>query len=48
VRDTFTYTRGHHSLKFGGEVMLQKDVQDTLLNNYGPIHLMALRRRTAP
>ncbi len=35
VRDTFTYTRGHHSLKFGGEVMLQKDVQDTLLNNYG-------------
>jgi len=35
VRDTFTYTHGHHSLKFGGEVMLQKDVQDTLLNNYG-------------
>lgn len=35
VRDTFTYTRGHHSFKFGGEVTLQKDVQDTLLNNYG-------------
>ena len=35
VRDTFNYTRGHHSLKFGGEVMLQKDIQDTLLNNYG-------------
>ena len=35
LRDTFTYTRGHHSFKFGGEVMLQKDIQDTLLNNYG-------------
>jgi len=35
VRDTFTYTRGHHSFKFGGEVTLQKDIQDTLLNNYG-------------
>jgi len=35
VRDTFSYTRGHHALKFGGEVTLQKDVQDTLLNNYG-------------
>ena len=35
LRDTFSYTRGHHSLKFGGEVLLQKDIQDTLLNNYG-------------
>jgi len=35
VRDTFTYTHGHHSFKLGGEVTLQKDVQDTLLNNYG-------------
>jgi hypothetical protein len=35
VRDTFSYSRGHHALKFGGEVTLQKDVQDTLLNNYG-------------
>jgi len=35
VRDSFTYSRGRHSLKFGGEVTLQKDIQDTLLNNYG-------------
>jgi hypothetical protein len=35
VRDTFSYTRGRHALKFGGEVTLQKDIQDTLLNNYG-------------
>ena len=35
LRDTFSYTRGRHAMKFGGEVILQKDVQDTLLNNYG-------------
>ena len=35
VRDSFSYSRGRHSLKFGGEVTLQKDIQDTLLNNYG-------------
>jgi len=35
VRDTFSYTRGKHSLKFGGDAALQKDIQDTLLNNYG-------------
>ena len=35
VRDTLSYTRGKHAFKFGGDVTLQKDVQDTLLNNYG-------------
>jgi carboxypeptidase family protein len=35
LRDTFSYTRGKHAFKFGGEGTLQKDVQDTLLNNYG-------------
>ncbi len=35
VRDTFSYTHGRHALKFGGEASLDKDVQDTLLNNYG-------------
>src|ERR1700687_2015180 len=34
VRDALSYTRGRHALKFGGEVSLQKDIQDTLLNNY--------------
>lgn len=35
VRDVFSWTRGNHSLKLGGEVSLNKDIQETLLNNYG-------------
>jgi hypothetical protein len=35
VRDVFSLTRGRHSLQFGGEQSLNKDIQQTLLNNYG-------------
>lgn len=35
VRDVFSWNVGRHSLKIGGEVSLNKDIQDTLLNNYG-------------
>jgi outer membrane receptor protein involved in Fe transport len=35
VRDVFSWIKGRHSLKFGGEFSLNKDIQDTLLNNYG-------------
>ena len=35
TRDVFSYTRGRHTLKFGGELALDKDIQQTLLNNYG-------------
>ncbi len=35
ARDTFSYTRGKHAFKFGGELSLDKDIQQTLLNNYG-------------
>src|SRR5215469_11869688 len=35
ARDTFSYNRGRHALKFGGEISLNKDIQQTLLNNYG-------------
>ncbi len=35
VRDVFSWTRGNHSLKFGGEASLEKLIQDTTLNNYG-------------
>jgi hypothetical protein len=34
-RDVLSYTRGRHTLKFGGELALDKDIQQTLLNNYG-------------
>ena len=35
VRDVFSWTKGQHSLKLGGELSLNKDIQQTLLNNYG-------------
>ena len=35
TRDQLSYTRGRHSFKFGGELSLNKDIQQTLLNNYG-------------
>ncbi len=35
ARDVFSWIRGKHSLKLGGELSLNKDIQQTLLNNYG-------------
>ena len=35
TRDQVSYTHGRHTLKFGGELSLDKDIQQTLLNNYG-------------
>jgi carboxypeptidase family protein len=35
VRDVLSLNRGGHSIKFGGEVSLEKIIHDTLLNNYG-------------
>ncbi len=34
-RDVFSWTKGQHSLRLGGELSLNKDIQQTLLNNYG-------------
>jgi outer membrane receptor protein involved in Fe transport len=35
ARDVFSWIKGNHSLKLGGEISLNKDIQQTLLNNYG-------------
>jgi hypothetical protein len=35
TRDVVSLTRGRHTLKLGGELSLNKDIQQTLLNNYG-------------
>lgn len=35
MRDVFSWNKGRHSIKIGGELSLNKDIQDTLLNNYG-------------
>lgn len=35
IRNVFSWNKGRHSIKVGGEFSLNKDIQDTLLNNYG-------------
>jgi hypothetical protein len=35
VRDSLSYMKGRHTFRFGGELSLDKDIQQTLLNNYG-------------
>lgn len=35
VRDVASYTHGRHAITFGAEEVLDKDIQQTLLNNYG-------------
>jgi len=35
IRDVFSTTRGRHTINAGGELYLEKDRLETLLNNYG-------------
>src|SRR5260370_11565149 len=35
IRDVLSWNKGSHTFKFGGELSLDKDIQQTLLNNYG-------------
>jgi carboxypeptidase family protein len=35
LRDVFSWTKGRHTIRLGAEASLDKDIQQTLLNNYG-------------
>jgi len=35
VRDVFSWTKGAHAVKMGGELSYNETIQDTLLDNYG-------------
>ena len=35
LRDVYSWNKGKHAFAFGGEGSLNKDIQQTLLNNYG-------------
>lgn len=35
IRDVFSWNTGRHAIKIGGELSLNRDIQETLLNNYG-------------
>ena len=45
LRDVFSTTRGKHTINAGGEVYLEKDRLETLLNNYG---IFAFTSSTVP
>jgi len=34
MRNVFSWNKGRHAIKIGGELSLNKDIQETLLNNY--------------
>jgi hypothetical protein len=47
LRDILSVTRGRHTLKLGGEASLNKDVQQTLLNNYGTFSFTGAKTNNA-
>ena len=46
IRDVFSTTRGRHTINFGGELYLEKDRLETLLNNYGAFAFTSASSRT--
>ncbi|MEI9812546.1 MAG: carboxypeptidase regulatory-like domain-containing protein [Acidobacteriota bacterium] len=47
VRNVLSMERHGHLLKVGGEIYLNKDVQETLLNNYGVFNFSGVRTNNA-
>jgi hypothetical protein len=47
TRDMIIYTHGGHTLKLGGELALDKDIQQTLLNNYGVLSFTGTKTNNA-
>jgi hypothetical protein len=47
LRDMVSTTRGRHTLKLGAEAWLNKDIQQTLLNNYGTFSFTGAKTNNA-
>jgi hypothetical protein len=41
ARDVYTWSKGRHTMAFGGEANLEKDMQNTTLDNWGSISFAA-------
>jgi hypothetical protein len=47
LRDLVSWNKGRHFLKVGGELALEKNIHDTLLNNYGVFNFTGARSGNA-
>jgi hypothetical protein len=47
VRNMLSWIRGSHTFKFGGELSLDKDIQQTLLNNYGTFSFTGTKAKSS-
>jgi len=47
IRDVFNWNKGSHTFKFGGEYSLDKDIQQTLLNNYGTFSFTGTKAKSS-